>query len=172
MKRSTRKFLTEAECARIKLLSGMYGYDTVCELAGISSATLWALKKRDFQPVRRPMRPMPGDFALVAPGMTQEQLMLHYGTSAKLIKRWRDEIGCAPERGGVKHPPAPADFADFMRDGGTHASARLRYGVSTHLITRWKEDLGLPMPRRERKAKQRPATMIGWADRYFQREAA
>lgn len=170
------KFLSQEKCDRVKRLYGMYPHETVLELAGISSATLHALRHRGFKAAKREARPMPSDFPIVAPGMKYQELCDHYKAGYKVVARWRRQCGIEPLKGGVKRLPVHPDFEAFMRNGGTHASAMRHFGVSTHTITRWKEAVGLPMQRRafnqRKKAPLRPINRIGWADTYFQHQGA
>lgn len=150
----SRKPLTAEECARAKHLYGRYQWVTVCEMMGITSGTLAALKNRGFQPANRQLRPIPYDFALIADTMNVDDLRRHYKTSPQAIRRWIAEINPSRPKGGAKSLPIPADLATRAATSTITALSQ-HYGVHRQTIRNWLRTL--PVVDRS----------TGWADRYF-----
>lgn len=150
----TRKPLTAAECARAKQLYERYQWNDVLAIMGISTATLCALRARDFKPALRPLRPIPYDFALIADTMNVDDLRRHYKTSPQAVRRWISEIQPDRPKSGAKAFPIPTDFAERVH-GSTVKQLAEHYSVHRQTIRKWIATL----PVVDRSA--------GWADRYF-----
>lgn len=141
------KPLTQAQCDRAKLLYQIHPWNTVCELMGIGTATLVALKRRNFKAAVRAKRPMPSDFRLIAEGKNQAWLMEHYRTSGRTITRWRAEAGFSPPPGGRRYHPVPFDLKPTYANLGTVKATAAHYGVHPETVRRWIKAAGLRTPR-------------------------
>ena len=91
----------------------------------------------------RPIRPIPEDFRVVAPGKTQAELAKHYRASLRLIVQWQDDSGIECERRLANHIPMPEDFPT-MALTKSDAEIGRELGVSGHVPARWRRKLGLP----------------------------
>lgn len=68
-------------------------------------------------------RPVPDDFAKVAPTMSQNALSAHYGVDYKVIRRWAERSGVSPlicNRGPKPGTPRPKQRAEKPRKIGRH----------------------------------------------------
>lgn len=153
------KHLSAAACDRIRRLHSVHGDVVTCELTGISSCTLHNLKKRGFRPVERDRRPIPGDWGLVAPGLSNVQLMAHYHASGRVVARWRQEKPVPTKRAGVPAIPMPIDAVAVLTTQSRTQAAR-HYGVSVSTIGKWREQLG--SLKHQVAARRAP----GWVERY------
>ncbi|RYG87625.1 MAG: hypothetical protein EON59_06855 [Alphaproteobacteria bacterium] len=165
--RKGQNFLTQAQCDRARRLEETYGGGLACEMMGISSSTLWALKRRGFKAIARPLRKMPTDFAIIADGRNSEWLRAHYGTSNRSIARWRRESGAAEAKAGIPALPIPSDFLAIVDSLGANGAA-VHFGVSKTTITKWKRAHGL---RLRRDPKPAPVG-IGWIEQRYARPMA
>lgn len=164
-KRGHKRHLTQAECDRIKLLSTMYDYRTVCSMAGISSGTLCRVKQRGFIAVEQRLRPMPSDFKLLAEGKSLVWVCRTWGCHTDTAMRWRKEAGFGKARMGNQPIPIPHDFVATYTANTMVGSAR-HYGVDVAVIRRWRDELRLP------RKVAKPVDHKGWAETYFLRQAA
>ena len=94
--------LTQQQCDRAKLLSSVHPERTVVDIIGISRATLWALKRRDWKSVgtTKRFRPRPSDFAIQLRRANRHELAVHYRTSHTIIARWARELRTAERECG------------------------------------------------------------------------
>lgn len=157
--------LTQAECDRIKILFSMYDWNTVCELGKIGSATLAKLRNRGFKAAKRPIRPMPNDFKLIADGKSLVELCAHYRCSTSTAIRWRKDAGIKPAKGGVGRMPIPDDFRFFYANHQVKECAK-HFGVDPVTVRKWRDELRLP------RKVAKPVDHKGWAETYFIRQAA
>lgn len=92
------------------------------------------------------LRPVPDDFARVAPTMFQSKLAKHYKTSEKAVKRWIKETGIAPMKAvnvtKFKALPVPDGFAELAPTMFNAELAR-HYGASYKTIRRWLTEAGV-----------------------------
>ena len=88
-------------------------------------------------------RPVPDDFAALAPTMIKSELRRHYGTSGEIINRWLSETGVSAKQPGppINKMPVPDDFAEQC---ARHYTAELvrHYGCSLETINRWAKESG------------------------------
>ena len=88
-------------------------------------------------------RPIPADFAQVAPTMTAKELQEHYKAGASAIYRWIDEIGdIRPARHPRKHRSAPADFAKYAAVE-TNPQLLKRFKCGAKMLQRWRRETGI-----------------------------
>lgn len=92
------------------------------------------------------LRPMPADFAEVAPTMNRSQLCGHYKTGNNYISRWFKEAGIPPRQHGRpiasgKLRPMPADFPT-LAPTMTRADLCRHYHAGNSYITRWLAESG------------------------------
>jgi hypothetical protein len=87
------RLVSEATCARVKLLCSVHPDRTVAELVGISRNTIYHLKKRQWRALTsfRRCRPRPSDFAIQRNYMDRDGLVKHYRASARTVARWLRE---------------------------------------------------------------------------------
>jgi len=152
-----------AVCERAGRLYKRYGWNTVCEMLGISSSTLHALKSRGFKPAPRPLRPIPHDFALVADGRSTTWLQKHYHARPQVVKRWLSEVPTERPKCGTSKLPMPADFAARLAASKTLKAVAIHYGVHWQTANRWRSEL----PQQDRHIDSAP----GWVERRFGRAA-
>ncbi len=115
------------------------------------------------------LRPVPDDFAQVAPTMFQSKLAKHYKTSEIAVKRWIKETGVKPMKGDnpskFKALPVPDDFAELAPTMFNAELAR-HYGSSYKTIRRWLTEAGVeakhykPRPQRGSKAARSMANIL------------
>jgi hypothetical protein len=153
---TTRPRLAPEICARAKALYERYGWTFTCERLGISSSTLWALRHRDFQPVRRDVRPIPHDFTLVADGRSTTWLQSHYRARPAVVARWLREVRPIRPKCGTKAFPVPSDLAAIAERHTVKGIAK-HYGVHWQTAKKWL--LGIAPEPVDRRA--------GWAERRF-----
>lgn len=156
MSRTGRRHLSEAECARAKQLYHTYDWNTTCELLGIATSTLVALRRRNFRPATRVLRPVPSDFALVADGKTTPWLQKHYRVGPNVLRRWMEQVKTERPRAGNPGFPVPADLAQIAAGKSIKAVAA-HYGVHWQTARRWLRTL----------PPEKPVRNVGWAERYF-----
>ena len=154
-------FLSAATCDRVRRLCDVYPQETVLRLTKIGKGTLHELKKRGFKPAARPLRPVPTDWGIVAPGRTALWLQQHYGASPNTIVRWRQEKLVPMIGKGHRRKKRPDDLAQIL-DRMTVSEAERHLGVSNTTLTKWRRQLGLA-------TRTSPAApTIGWAERYVE----
>lgn len=92
------------------------------------------------------LRPVPDDFAQVAPTMFQSKLAKHYKTSEIAVKRWFKETGVKPMKGDnpskFKALPVRDGFAELAPTMFNAELAR-HYGSSYKTIRRWLTEAGV-----------------------------
>lgn len=105
-------------------------------------------------------RPIPSDFAIVAPTLPIYKLQKHYRASARVILRWLRMSG-APRSTFVPHNkrPAPDDLAKHAADMHVAALAK-HYCAKDETVQRWLAESGLEAavyvrPRKEQPTKER-----------------
>jgi hypothetical protein len=102
-------------------------------------------------PIGRPwkIRPMPADFAAVAPTKTFLQLRLHYRAGAGVISRWLSEAGveCLRVRPSWELVPPPADFAEIAPTM-TRSELTRHYDASQRAVRRWLKTTGIEPAKR------------------------
>lgn len=78
------------------------------------------------------------EFATVAPGKTNEELIAYFGVSAPTISRYRSRYGIPAPRQSTGHrgDAPPADFAD-LAPTMTMQGLCEHYGCSEWMITQW-----------------------------------
>lgn len=90
-------------------------------------------------------RPVPNDFAQVAPTLCLSALSKHYQTSDMVVRRWCKNTGINParatNRGGKAPKPAPEGFAAIAPTLSITALCK-QYGVNHRCIKRWLEEAG------------------------------
>lgn len=84
----------QAVCDRARLLRTIHNRDTVAEILGISRSTLHHIRRRGYvaAPTTKPFRQRPSDFAIQNRHCSTDELVAHYRTSARCIRRWRREL--------------------------------------------------------------------------------
>lgn len=87
-------------------------------------------------------RPMPADFAAVAPTMPLMELRARYGTGYEQINRWLKEAGIRSKP--VQRPtrPMPKDFADIA-PALTIKQLQKHYAAGHEVIGRWLKEAGV-----------------------------
>ena len=92
-------------------------------------------------PVNR--KPLPADFAQLAPTMFHYELKRHYQAKCDTIKRWLKETGTTPRHYiSPNRKPVPDDFAQIAP--GLHRAAIERhYGVNAEIVRRWISESGV-----------------------------
>jgi hypothetical protein len=99
------------------------------------------------------IRPMPEDFAeRASSGVTINELMLHYGAGASVMRRWLDEYGKRPRAArSTARRGVPEDFGEWA-SVETVLQLIKRYCCGTATVTRWRRELGLkPVRSRQKK---------------------
>jgi hypothetical protein len=101
-------------------------------------------------------RPIPDDFAQIAPTTCQRDLMRIYHTSWRVIDRWCRLTGIKLPSGhlGSAPIPVPEDFEREARRLSTRALAK-HYGRDRKTVERWFKDTGIT-PRPYDRAAARP----------------
>lgn len=102
------------------------------------------------------LRPIPSDFAIVAPTMPIYKLQKHYRASARVILRWLRVSG-APRTTFTPHNkrPVPADLAERAADMHVAALAK-HYCVKDETVQRWLAETGCEAARYVRPRKEQP----------------
>lgn len=83
----------------------------------------------------RARRPIPDDFAQIAPLYTRKELRRRYRCGAETLRRWSDESG-VDYKGRVRTLPVPDDFAQIAPECGKR-ELMARYGRGLSTINRW-----------------------------------
>ena len=80
---------------RAERLCRIHSERTVAEILRVSRSTLYKMKRRQWRAAAttHPFRKRPVDFAIQNRGSSIDLLARHYGTSTRVIRRWRREIG-------------------------------------------------------------------------------
>lgn len=80
---------------RAELLSRSHPERAIAAILGISRHSIFKMKRRGWQAAEttHPFRKRPADFAIQTKHATVDELARHYGTSTRVICRWRREIG-------------------------------------------------------------------------------
>lgn len=154
--------VTPDQADRARRLSEVHAHSTVVVLTGISSSTLSVLKQRGFRSACRGLRPIPTDWAIVAPGLSQAELQRHYRAGPSTVQRWLRLKPVARPIGGTQALPVPTDLAETLARL-SRADAARHYRVSPALIYQWRKKLALD-------AKGR--STLAWEQRYRSRVAA
>lgn len=118
-------------------------------------------------------RPVPNDFAQVAPTLCLSALSKHYQTSDMVVRRWCKNTGINParatNRGGKAPRPAPADFARVAPTMSINALSA-HYKINARGIKRWIEETGVaskpyiaspPKPRERRVSNPGAMSKMG-----------
>lgn len=124
--------------------------------AGQATVARW-MKEAGIPMLGSNKRPVPNDFAEVAPTMLQSKLAKHYRTSESAVKRWIEETGVTPLKGHpckYKAAPCPSDFAEVAPTMGIVALSK-HYGISHKTIKRWLQETGT-QPKRYDPSENRP----------------
>lgn len=101
-------------------------------------------------------RPVPEDFAKVAPTMSQNALSVHYGVDFKVIRRWAERSGVSPlvcNRGPKPGTPRPKQRAEKPSKIGRHRTFGQLGAPNAHAIaptSKTSFDLAADTLRRER----------------------
>ncbi len=83
-------------------------------------------------------RPIPTDWADVAPGMSSTALQRHYKASWRTIAAWVKASGISrPPYVDSTRRPLPDDFEELCLSGMTRAELEATYQCSNSPITRW-----------------------------------
>lgn len=90
------------------------------------------------------VRPVPADFAQVAPTMVLSKLAAHYKTGQKAVKRWVMETGiqALPHSNPAKFKSAPAGFAELAPTMFKSELAQ-HYRSSFKTVCRWLSETGV-----------------------------
>ena len=136
--------------------------------AGQETVARW-LKEAGIDMPRTIIRPVPDDFAEVAPTMFINQLTKHYRTGLTVVYRWLKETGVqtskAPNPAQFKVLPVPADFAE-LAPTMVNAELARHYRSSYKTIRRWMEESGVrckqyaPTGRKTQKAARAMANIL------------
>lgn len=90
-------------------------------------------------------RAMPDGFVSMAKAKNTYQLVLHYRTSEKTVKRWADEAGIVISCGRTGHP-LPEHWGQLCAEN-TIVDLQRRFNVDRKVIRRWIAETGIePVP--------------------------
>lgn len=94
-----------------------------------------------------PIRPVPADFAELAPTLSLRQLSKHYRAGIKVVQRWVTETGATPAY-GVRFDarPVPDDFTTLAAKMFTSRLCA-HYDCSPDAIKRWSRLTGVTPPK-------------------------
>lgn len=85
--------------------------------------------------MRKPLRAIPSDFAQKAKTMCRNQLVKHYRTSDKVVRRWADEVGISLSNGRNGHP-VPEKWEELAAVN-TIVDLQRMFNVDRKVIKRW-----------------------------------
>jgi hypothetical protein len=86
--------LTQAICDRARCLSAVHSQRDVAKILRVSRSSLHHMKGRGWRAAvtTHPFRARPTDFAIQERHCSVDELCRHYGTSTRVIRRWRREL--------------------------------------------------------------------------------
>lgn len=149
--------ISPEKCERIRRLCNTYPGVDVLRIAKISGSTLWALKKRNFQPVQigRQRKPRPADFTLMMNHMTKPQLARHYRVGEPTVRSWLVGLDRAYRSDRARDRPARAVVLSALVQAGTGPGAADLLGVGISTLRKWRKHYALPSARRAQYLAQR-----------------
>jgi hypothetical protein len=106
---------------------------------------------------RKDARPMPADFAEIAPTRRVVDLAAHYGCARAAVYRWLADAAIAPPERHDKRK-VPADFRERAQSSSKAALGR-HYSIHVKVIERWLRETGVRPQRGTpgRKAAPQPS---------------